>query len=129
MRMVKCYDCGRRYDYDEDGFCPKCGGFNQPVSASRIGADGSVVRAEGINERNHAGSFVHKEYHAEERKRRASGLDKGVDRIPKTSKISRAAKPAAALAKSGKQGKKGAEGAIIAAVIWILFVFFQIIFG
>ena len=25
MRMVKCYDCGKRYNYDEEGFCPKCG--------------------------------------------------------------------------------------------------------
>ena len=31
MRMVRCYDCGKQYDYDEDGFCPRCGAFNQPA--------------------------------------------------------------------------------------------------
>ena len=29
MRMVHCEDCGKRYDYDVDGFCPRCGAFNQ----------------------------------------------------------------------------------------------------
>ena len=24
MRMVHCEDCGKRYDYDVDGFCPRC---------------------------------------------------------------------------------------------------------
>jgi len=31
MRMVHCEDCGKRYDYDVDGFCPRCGAFNQPA--------------------------------------------------------------------------------------------------
>ena len=30
MRKVTCADCGKRYDYDKDDFCPKCGSFNQP---------------------------------------------------------------------------------------------------
>lgn len=30
MRTVQCYECRKRYDYDEDGFCPRCGAFNQP---------------------------------------------------------------------------------------------------
>lgn len=34
MRMVRCYECGKQYDYDDDGFCPKCGAFNQPARAS-----------------------------------------------------------------------------------------------
>ena len=34
MRMVRCYACGKRYDYDEDGFCPGCGAFNQPERTS-----------------------------------------------------------------------------------------------
>ena len=76
MQMVKCYECSKRYNYDDDGFCPKCGAFNQPLRSARIGADGSVVRGDGINERGHTGSFVHKEYHAEEKARRFSGLEK-----------------------------------------------------
>ena len=31
MRAVRCYECGKRYDYDDDGFCPRCGAFNQPA--------------------------------------------------------------------------------------------------
>ena len=77
MRIVTCYDCGKRYNYDEDGFCPSCGAFNQPPSASRIGPDGSVIRIEGINSRNHEGSFVHKEYHAENRSRKGTALEEG----------------------------------------------------
>lgn len=76
MRIVKCYECGKRYNYDEDGFCPNCGAFNQPPSASRIGPDGSVVWIEGINSRNHEGSFVHKELHEENRKRRGTALER-----------------------------------------------------
>ena len=34
MRTVQCYECGKRYDYDEDAFCPRCGAFNQPARAS-----------------------------------------------------------------------------------------------
>ena len=36
MRMVHCEDCGKRYDYDVDGFCPRCGAFNQPVCGSGV---------------------------------------------------------------------------------------------
>ena len=76
MRIVKCYECGKRYNYDEDGFCPRCGAFNQPPSASRIGADGSVIWVEGINSRNHEGSFVHKELHEENRERKGTALER-----------------------------------------------------
>ena len=44
MQQVQCYECGRRYDYDEDGFCPRCGAFNQPPRESRISADGTIIR-------------------------------------------------------------------------------------
>ena len=78
MRIVKCYDCGRHYNYDDDGFCPKCGAFNQPAPIARVGADGSIVRVDGLNETGHTGSFTHKEYHEEAKERKKSGLDKGV---------------------------------------------------
>ena len=80
MRKIHCYECGKQYDYDEDGFCPKCGSFNQPPRSSVIGADGSVVRTAGLNERNHKNSFGHKELHEENRERKAIGLSKGVRR-------------------------------------------------
>ena len=39
---------------------------------------GRVVRVDGINERNHAGSFVHKEVHKEKAQRRMVGLDRNI---------------------------------------------------
>ena len=81
MQKVRCYECGRQYDYDEDGFCPRCGAFNQPPGETLVSADGTVVRADGLNERNHTDSFVHRELHAEKRQRRSTGLDKSVERI------------------------------------------------
>ena len=81
MQKVRCYECGKQYNYDEDGFCPRCGAFNQPPRETRVSADVTVVRADGLNERNHADSFVHRELHAEKRQRRSTGLDKSVERI------------------------------------------------
>ena len=81
MRKVRCYECGKQYDYDEDGFCPACGAFNQPPRTARISPDGAVVRVDGINERNHADSFVHRELHAEDRERRRVGLEKRAQRL------------------------------------------------
>ena len=80
MRRVRCYECGKMYDFDMDDFCPRCGAFNQPPKSTAIDADGSVIRVDGINEKNHAGSFVHEELHEENRERRHMGLSKSVRR-------------------------------------------------
>ena len=80
MRKVVCYECGKRYDFDVNDFCPKCGSFTQPERTSRIGADGSIIWADGINERNHRESFVHAELHEENRERRGTSLSKGAKR-------------------------------------------------
>lgn len=75
MRNVQCHECGKRYNFDVDDFCPRCGAFTQPPRGSQIGADGTVVRVDGINERNHKNSFVHAELHEEKRKRKGSLLE------------------------------------------------------
>lgn len=80
MRKVQCGECGRRYDFDIDDFCPKCGAFNQPAQSCRIDRNGSVVRVDGINEENHRGSFVHREIHAEDSQRRRMGLERSAPR-------------------------------------------------
>ena len=82
MAKVRCYECNRSYDYYEDGFCPRCGCFNQPPRASRIDANGDIVYHEGINEKNHTGSFVHKEYHKENRKRAFTKLEHAKPSMP-----------------------------------------------
>lgn len=77
MSTVTCYECRKKYDYTEDGFCPRCGSFNQPRKGSYIvSANGDIVRTDGINEAGHENSFVHAEYHAEERARKRLGLDR-----------------------------------------------------
>ena len=83
MTPVTCCECRKRYDYDKHELCPRCGAFNQPPAASRVGADGAVVRVDGINEQNHRESFVHRELHAEERQRRKYDLDKDERKIQK----------------------------------------------
>ena len=77
MSTVTCYECRKKYDYTEDGFCPRCGSFNQPRKGSYIvSASGDIVRTDGINEAGHENSFVHAEYHTEERERKRLGLDR-----------------------------------------------------
>lgn len=75
MRHITCDECGKRYDYDRDEFCPKCGAFNQPVKTWVTDSQGNVRRVDGVNEQNHAGSFVHSEVHREKRLRQAKGMD------------------------------------------------------
>lgn len=114
MQKVQCYECGKRYDFDEDDFCPKCGAFNQPRRNIRIGVDGSVVRVDGINERNHKNSFVHEELHEENRERRAVGLSKGVKRVMRTS-----ARPGQPVYQ--KQTKKAVKNGPLNVIVWIIF--------
>lgn len=83
MRKLTCKDCGKRYDFDVDDFCPRCGSFNQPMNKWRIDAAGQVVRVDGVNESNHTGSFVHREVHTEKAARKAKGLDRDAVSVSK----------------------------------------------
>ena len=75
MKQILCEDCGKRYNYEKDEFCPRCGAFNQPVKTWTTDSQGNVRRVDGVNEQNHAGSFVHSEVHREKRVRRVKGMD------------------------------------------------------
>lgn len=101
MRRVRCYDCGKIYNFDVDDFCPRCGAFNQPPKASAIDASGAVVRVDGISERNHTESFVHEEFHEENRERKRMGLSKSVRRT---------AKPGVAMRDFAPPPRRGASG-------------------
>ena len=122
MRTVQCYECRKRYDYDEDGFCPRCGAFNQPQRSLRIGADGSVVRVDGINEANHAGSFVHQELHEEKRERRRIGLDKSAQRIQRTVSRPTASRPAptAGIQSRDRRQSRQQGNNPVGILVWIL---------
>ena len=85
MKRLICADCGKRYDFDVDDFCPRCGSFNQPQKKWGFDANGNVIRVDGVNESNHAGSFVHKEVHREKVVRAVKGLER--DLLPPAKKV------------------------------------------
>lgn len=73
MEKIRCYECGKLYDWREDPFCPKCGAFNRQEGG---GASGNMaVRRDGLNEADHKGSFLHRELHTEDSQRRRLGLE------------------------------------------------------
>ena len=47
MQTIRCAACGRRYDYRQEGCCPRCGAYNRPPRREWVGADGSVHHGEG----------------------------------------------------------------------------------
>ena len=112
MRRVQCYECGKRYDFDVDDFCPRCGAFNPPGRSSRIDADGNVVRLDGLNEVNHRESFVHAELHEENKERRASGLSRGVKRSQE--------KAAARSVRTGQKRKQTTPNSMGSIIKWII---------
>ena len=42
MSAIRCRACGRSYDYEKQGLCPKCGAYNRPPRRERVDADGTV---------------------------------------------------------------------------------------
>lgn len=75
MGRILCEECRKVYDFDRDEFCPRCGAFNPPVKTWGVDAQGNVIRVDGVSERGHEGSFVHREVHREKAVRRAVGMD------------------------------------------------------
>lgn len=112
MRKVRCAACGKTYDYDDDAFCPKCGAFNQPSRGQRAM---QVTRKDGLSETGHERSFLHEEYHAEERQRRASGLNQKVLQAKETIRRQTAQPSRPAKGAKGKaDGKKILKWIVIA---------------
>ena len=83
-----------------------------PPKTAAINSDGSVVRVEGINEKNHTGSFVHAELHEENRERRRSGLSKGVRRT--------GASPARTAASAGSSRGQGGQISPVMIIFWVI---------
>lgn len=117
MTPVVCGDCKKRYDYEVDDFCPRCGAYNRPDQRS------TARRVDGVNETGHAGSFVHSEVHREKEVRRRFGLDR-----PKAAPV-RQTVPPRQIPRSGqpfpqsrqsRQQKSPSAGAVIGVFIWII---------
>ena len=120
MQKVRCYECGRSYDYDEDAFCPRCGAFNLPgrEHTVRVG-ELTEDRRDGLSEKGHSGSFLHREFHSEERERLRLGLDR--EETPPQPR-----KKAAASAESRKRENDG-KNPSLAVIIFILLILFQLL--
>lgn len=126
MRHIVCEECRRSYDYDRDEFCPRCGAFNQPVKTWGTDSQGNIVRVDGLNENNHAGSFAHKEVHREKQVRRASGMDRRPqDRRPAPPRpnASRSSVPPQMTSRAQRRAKY-ADSVILRLLPWFLGVLF-----
>lgn len=125
MTKIVCEECKRAYDYEKDDFCPRCGAYNQPRRTSS-----ATVRQDGLNESSHAGSFAHREVHAEKAVRRAVGLDR-----PREAKRPARSTPAARQGQPAAQPKgareKKSSTSIVAVVVWIIILiqFLRIFFN
>ena len=119
MQKVRCYECGRSYDYDEDAFCPRCGAFNLPgrEHTVRVG-ELTEDRRDGLSEKGHSGSFLHREFHKEERQRRR--LDQDREETPRQAK--QPARKAAA-----RDREAGGKNPGVAVIIFILLILFQLL--
>lgn len=120
MQKVRCYECGRSYDYDEDAFCPRCGAFNLPgrEHTVRVG-ELTEDRRDGLSEKGHSGSFLHREFHSEERERLRLGLDR--EETPPQPR-----KKTAAPAKS-RNREDGGRNPAVAVIIFVLLILFQLL--
>ena len=94
----------------------KTDAFNQPPKSTTIDANGAVIRVDGINERGHAGSFVHEELHEENRERKRMGLSKGTRRTAAAAPQPSVQRPASR--QSGRQSGK-AQPAVGKLIFWI----------
>ena len=122
IRMV-CEECGKHYDYEIDDFCPKCGAYNQPPRAGT-----PARRSDGVNESNHAGSFVHHEVHQERQERKAAGLDKGRAAAAarrKAAAASRTSVPPVAFPRQNQRQRSKSTGSAISAIVLIIWVIFM----
>ena len=125
MREVCCYECRRKYNYDEDGFCPRCGAFNQPFRESGLRiAELGDDRKDGISEKNHTGSFLHREYHSEEKERREKGLDKGADRSGTVRRLG--TDGTVKVVRTGEKKENSLGTILFAALIYIFILLFNL---
>lgn len=52
MRTIRCKDCGKRYDYDKDDFCPKCGAYNPPADSGATQLERELLSRFETGQRN-----------------------------------------------------------------------------
>ena len=117
MRRIVCGECRKKYDYDVDDFCPRCGAYNPPKRNQE-----TTMRVDGISESNHKDSFLHEELHQEKKERKRLGLSKGVRREPQQTEQRSAVKekePSAAPKLSSKK-KSTEESFDMKKIMWLI---------
>ena len=126
MHRIVCEDCKKSYDYAKDEFCPRCGAFNQPTKTWGTDAQGNIIRVDGVNERDHAGSFAHKEVHREKAVRKITGMDRRPQSRDPRSKPPRrdapSSRPAVPSQMSSRAQSKTelADSAALHILLWII---------
>lgn len=94
MAILRCKACGKMYNYEKDGMCPKCGAYNRPPQRNSIYADGTVHHAADYDFERHAAPeagkvcYEKKECH-EDPARRVRTHAPNIPQIKKTGQKSR----------------------------------------
>ncbi len=52
MQKVRCYECGKRYDFDVDDFCPRCGAFTLPTQKTAEKQQSAAMQTDGTRGRS-----------------------------------------------------------------------------
>ncbi len=42
--FLRCQSCGKRYDYQKDEICPKCGAYNSPNDDQRLALERQILQ-------------------------------------------------------------------------------------
>lgn len=49
MQTIRCAACGRRYDYRQEGCCPRCGAYNRPPRREWVGAEAPYTTGRDVH--------------------------------------------------------------------------------
>ena len=122
MQTIRCAACGRRYDYRQEGCCPRCGAYNRPPRREWVGADGSVHHGEGGTQtRLRPGKVCYEEKVCFEeqtrkpRKKAAAPTAQGSERVVKSFQ-----KPFKIYSAKGKKRNRGTATTLIAFALIII---------
>lgn len=122
MQTIRCAACGRRYDYRQEGCCPRCGAYNRPPRREWVGADGSVHHGEGGTQtRLRPGKVCYEEKVCFEeqtrkpRKKAAAPTAQGSERVVKSFQ-----KPFKIYSAKGKKRNRGTATTLIAFALIIV---------
>lgn len=119
MQTIRCAACGRRYDYRQEGCCPRCGAYNRPPRREWVGADGSVHHGEGRTQSPGKVCYEEKVCFEEQtrkpRKKAAAPTAQGSERVVKSFQ-----KPFKIYSAKGKKRNRGTATTLIAFALIII---------